>query len=154
MGGNGWARGGVTLHAEDASTQLLTGYLDTLTRGLPNLSATSISAARNATLELLIGAMRPESGASSSSTSGPVLREAMDRFIAKHLLDEFLSPSTIANAHGVSVRTVNRIFSATGGTDKDTVRTRRLARAPNELTESDWSIAAIASRWQSRTAAT
>lgn len=148
MGGNGWARSGIVLHGDTPSTQLLTGYLDTLSRSLPNLSATSIAAARNATLELLIGAMRPDSDEPlSSSSSGPVLRDAMDRFISKHLLDESLSPSFIANAHGVSVRTVNRIFSASGQTVTDTIRARRLARARVELAETDRSIAAIASRW-------
>lgn len=152
MGGNGWARSGILLRGDAPSTQLLTGYLDTLSRSLPNLSATAIAAARNATLELLIGAMRPDSDAtlsssSSSSSSGPVLRDAMYRFIGKHLLDESLSPSFIASAHGVSVRTVNRIFSASGQTVTDTVRARRLARARAELTETDRSIAAIASRW-------
>lgn len=146
VGGNGWARSGVVLHAGAPSTQLLTGYLDTLSRNLINLSPSSVAAARNATLELLIGAMRPDAG-SPSGASGPVLRDAMDRFIAKHLLDESLSPAFIASAHGVSVRTVNRIFSASGQTVTDTVRTRRLSRARHELAESDKSIAAIASRW-------
>lgn len=148
MGGNGWARSGIVLHGDTPSTQLLTGYLDTLSRSLPNLSAISIAAARNATLELLIGAMRPDSDEPlSSSSSGPVLRDAMDRFIGKHLLDESLSPSFIASAHGVSVRTVNRIFSASGQTVTDMVRARRLAGARAELAQSDRSIAAIASRW-------
>lgn len=148
MGANGWARPGIVLRGDAPSTQLLTGYLDTLSRSLGDLSATSLAAARNATLELLIGAMRPDSEASlSSSSSGPVLRDAMDRFIGKHLLDESLSPSFIASAHGVSVRTVNRIFSASGQTVTDTVRARRLARARAELIETDRSIAAIANRW-------
>lgn len=80
------------------------------------------------------------------------LRDAMDRFIGKHLLDESLSPSFIASAHGVSVRTVNRIFSASGQTVTDTVRARRLACARAELTEIDRSIAASPAGGVSRTA--
>ena len=46
-----------------------------------------------------------------------------------------LSPSAIARAHGLSVRTINRAFNATGQTVGETIRIRRLARARNELAE-------------------
>lgn len=56
-------------------------------------------------------------------------------------------PSAIAAAHGVSVRTINRAFNATGDTVSETVRIRRLARARGELTEPGTSIGAIATKW-------
>ena len=70
----------------------------------------------------------------------------MDRYIERHLLDA-VTPHDIASAHGVSVRTVNRIFNATRQTVSEVIRVRRLARAREELTESDRPISSIAHRW-------
>ena len=70
----------------------------------------------------------------------------MDRFIERHLLDDALTPAAIATAHGVSIRTVNRVFSATGQTVGEAVRVRRLARR-EDLTRSDRPISMIAHRW-------
>jgi AraC-like DNA-binding protein len=47
----------------------------------------------------------------------------------------------------VSIRTVNRVFSATGQTVGEVVRARRLARARAEVTASDRPISEIAHRW-------
>ncbi|NIL78336.1 helix-turn-helix domain-containing protein [Rhodococcus sp. B10] len=147
VGGKAWAHPGVTLRADSAATQLLTGYLDTLACSLPHLSQSAVAAARNATLELLIGAVRSDSPVVASSGIGSALRDAIDRFIEHNLLDGHLSPSVIASAHGVSVRTVNRAFNATGQTVSETIRIRRLARARGELAEAGKSIGAIASKW-------
>jgi len=58
-----------------------------------------------------------------------------------------LSPSAIARAHGLSVRTINRAFNATGQTVGETIRIRRLARARNELAERRQPIRTIATKW-------
>ena len=50
--------GGVMLDGLAPATHLLTAYLDVLSRALPDLNSSSISAARNATLELFMGALR------------------------------------------------------------------------------------------------
>jgi AraC family transcriptional activator of tynA and feaB len=47
----------------------------------------------------------------------------------------------------VSVRTVNRTFSATGHTVGEVVRVRRLARAREELVDRAAPITSIAHRW-------
>jgi len=75
----------------------------------------------------------------------PALRDAVDRFIEQNLLDEHLSPSAVARAHGLSVRTINRAFNATGQTVG--IRIRRLARARNELAERRQPIGTIATKW-------
>ncbi|MCK8616706.1 helix-turn-helix domain-containing protein [Gordonia sp. C13] len=146
IGGTPWARGGVKLEASSPSAQLLTTYLDSLSSTLPLLTQSSLTAARNATLELLIGALRP-GDAGVTSASGPAMRESMNRYIERHLLDQHLSPGVIAQAHGVSVRTVNRVFNATGQTVSDLIRVRRLARARVDLAETTQSIASIANKW-------
>lgn len=146
VGGRSWQTGGVLLNGEAPATRLLTSYLDTLSQALPELSPAAVSAARNATLELFVGALRADGAMPSSNATWPALRTAMDRFIERHLLDS-VTPASIASAHGVSIRTVNRIFNATGQTVGEVVRVRRLARARTELTQSDQPISVIAHRW-------
>jgi AraC family transcriptional regulator, positive regulator of tynA and feaB len=145
--GRGRASDGLLLNGASPATRLLLGYLDALSESLPELGASAVGAARNATLELLVGALRAEGDVPATSTAQPALRAAMDRYIERHLLDGTISPTAIAAAHGVSIRTVNRIFNATGQTVSEVIRVRRLARAREELTDSDRPVTAIAHRW-------
>jgi AraC-like DNA-binding protein len=73
--------------------------------------------------------------------------EVFKRYINRHLLDGAVTPAAIAAAHWVSIRTVNRVFSATGQTVGEVVRARRLARARAEVTATDRPISVIAQRW-------
>jgi AraC family transcriptional activator of tynA and feaB len=146
VGGAPWAQAGTLLSSTAPATQLLTSYLDSLGASLPKLSQTALTAARNATLELLVGALRPESEGVSSAT-GPALRESINRYIESHLLDQNLSPGIVAQAHGVSVRTINRVFNASGETVADVIRLRRLARARVDLAETVHSVASVAHKW-------
>ncbi|MFC4942985.1 helix-turn-helix domain-containing protein [Pseudonocardia sp. GCM10023141] len=137
---------GVMLDGNRPATRLLTSYLDTLSTALPELDQCGVSAARNATLELFIGAMRSGGDTPTTSMAQPALRAEIDRYIERHLLDA-TTPADVAAAHGVSVRTVNRIFNATGQTVGEVIRVRRLARAREELTDSDQPVSSIAHRW-------
>jgi AraC family transcriptional regulator, positive regulator of tynA and feaB len=147
VNGRAWTPAGVTLNGEAPATRLLVSYLDALSATLPALGSSAVSAARNATLELLMGALRADGEVPSTSATHPALRAAMDRYIERHLLDGALTLNDIATAHGVSVRTVNRIFNATGQTVGEVIRVRRLARAREDLTDSDLPVSTIAHRW-------
>jgi AraC family transcriptional activator of tynA and feaB len=147
VNGRAWTNTGVLLNGAAPATRLLLSYLDILSRSLPALGRSAVAAARNATLELLVGALRTDAETPVSSTAQPALRAAMDRYIERHLLHGSLSPAGIAAAHGVSTRTVNRIFNATGQTVGEVVMVRRLARAREELIDSDRPVSAIAHRW-------
>lgn len=147
VGGRTWAAGGVMLDGRMPATRLLTTYLDTLSRALPELPPSAVTAARNATLELFVGALRTDGDVPSTTAARPALRAAMDRFIEQHLLDDAVTPARIASAHGVSIRTVNRVFHATGQTVGEVVRVRRLARARDDLTRTGRPISVIAHRW-------
>lgn len=147
VSGRAWVTGGVMLNGAAPATRLLTTYLDTLRQALPELGSSAVVAARNATLELFIGALRAEGDVPTTTMARPALRAGMDRFIERHLLDDTVTPAAIATAHGVSTRTVNRIFNATGQTVSEVIRVRRLARAREEVTESDHPISVIAHRW-------
>lgn len=147
VNGRAWASSGVRLEGAAPATRLLLSYLDALSESLPALGSSAIAAARNATLELLAGALRADADTPATTTAQPALRTAMDRYIERHLLHGPLSPARIAAAHGVSIRTVNRIFNAAGQTVGEVVRLRRLARAREQLADSDLSVAVIAHRW-------
>jgi AraC family transcriptional activator of tynA and feaB len=146
VGGRAWMRDGIKLDRTAPATRLLTTYLDTLSQVLPGLDSAAISAARAAALVLLVGALRSDSDVSSAEVARPALRASIERYIDRHLLDGAVTPAAIASAHWVSIRTVNRVFSATGQTVGEVVRTRRLARAREDLTDSDWPISDIAHR--------
>jgi len=146
VGGRARMSGGVLLDGRAPATRLLTSYLETLSTALPGLDPGAVRGARNATLELFLGALRSGGDVPTNATAQPALRARMDRFIERHLLDA-VTPRGVAAAHGVSVRTVNRIYNATGQTVGEVVRVRRLARARQELTGTDRPISAIAHRW-------
>jgi AraC-like DNA-binding protein len=147
VSGRAWMSGGVMLDGTKSATRLLTSYLDTLSAALPELGSSSVNAARNATLELFIGALRSGNDLPTTAEARPALRAGMDRYIERHLLNATVTPAAIAHAHGVSVRTVHRIFNATGQTVSEVIRVRRLARAREELADSDRPVASIAHRW-------
>jgi AraC family transcriptional activator of tynA and feaB len=129
------------------ATRLLTNHLATLSEVLPELGSAAMSTARMAALELFVGALRSDSHVCSAESVRPALRASIERYIDRHLLDGAVTPAAIAAAHWVSIRTVNRVFSATGQTVGEVVRARRLARARAEVTASDRPISEIAHRW-------
>jgi AraC family transcriptional regulator, positive regulator of tynA and feaB len=140
-------RSGVRLPASAPAVRLLAGYLDVLSATAHQLDAPALTAARNAALELVAGALQVPGRIPGSGTSRPALRAAMDRYIERHLTGDDVSPAVLAHAVGVSVRTVNRIFHADGQTVGEVVRRRRLARARADLTGGDDPISTIAHRW-------
>jgi AraC-like DNA-binding protein len=145
VGGRSFNPTGTVLDGAAAPVRLLLGYLELLSTTLHSMTPDAVAAARNAALELFVGAVRPVAPPPSDT---PALRARMEEWINRNLVDPALSPTTIAAAHGVSVRTVHRIFGADGESLGRYVRTRRLARARQELTgQRSLPIAAIASRF-------
>lgn len=147
VSGRRWAASGLVLDRVSPATRLLTDYLDVLSGALEHLPPQAVTAARNATLELFVGAVRRGASPVGTATAAPALRAAIEAWIDRHLHAGELTPTAIAAAHGVSVRTVYRVFETTGQTVSAAVRIRRLARARRELTADDTPISVIARRW-------
>lgn len=145
--GPGRSVGTAVLDSAQPAARLLTAYLDTLSGTLPDLPGPAVSAARNAALALLAGALRAYPGTTACAAVRPALLSEMERWIERQLPHGPITPQDLAHAHGVSTRTVNRIFHAGGQTLGETVRLRRLARARAEVASTDVPIAAIAHRW-------
>ncbi|GAA1451117.1 helix-turn-helix domain-containing protein [Mycobacterium cookii] len=139
---------GAILGKDAPATELLTSYLDVLARTVDQLSPAAVAAARNATLDLVSAALQPEQVDEPLPRDGAALRASINRWIEHNLDGLDLSPSTIALAHNVSVRSVHRLFEGSGATVVGFVRTRRLARARQDLVSSNASITEIAARWR------
>ena len=69
----------------------------------------------------------------SSEPRSPELRWRIQRFVDDHLSDPALGPAAIAASAHISVRHLHRLFSGSGSTLGDCVRTRRLEQCRNDL---------------------
>jgi AraC-like DNA-binding protein len=141
-----WVVNGVVLDGSAPATRLFTEYLELLARTATTLSPLALAAARNAALELFIGALRPAALAEIGPPPGEALRATMESWIARNLRSTDLTAATIAAAHGVSVRTVHRVFGDVNEMGA-VVRRLRLARARGELSVRAEPISVIARRW-------
>jgi len=140
------AQRGFTVVRRSPATQLLDHFLGTLVTSEDCLGSAASAGVRNAVLELLFGSLQPDPSASIDGST-IALRPAVERWIDQHLTDMVITPTSVAVAHAVSVRTVHRMFAETGDTLGSVVRLRRLNRVRGELECTDHTIAAIASRW-------
>lgn len=134
VGGRSWDLAGIALNESSPALRLLRGYLDLLAATVESMAPAEVAAARNATLELFVGAVRPMIDAGAPVSAAPALRAQIESWVNQNLLDSDITPTAIAVAHGVSVRTVHRVFESDGESLSAYVRTRRLARACQELT--------------------
>jgi AraC-like DNA-binding protein len=75
------------------------------------------------------------------------LLAAIRSYVDENLGDRTLSPATIAAAHHVSIRTLHRLFRASGTTVATWIRRRRLQRCRQELVRDRRPVHAIAARW-------
>jgi AraC family transcriptional activator of tynA and feaB len=130
------------------ATELLTSYLDILARTVSRLSPAAVSAVRNATLDLVSAALQPGQTAAFPGPGVPVLRAVIGQWIEQNLDRVDLSPSAIAIAHNMSLRSVHRLFEETGETVSSFIRIRRLAQARMDLAATDDAITEIAARWR------
>ncbi|ACU37409.1 AraC family transcriptional regulator [Actinosynnema mirum] len=128
------------------AVRLLAGYLESLAPLLPDLAPGPAVAARNALLELGWGALQPESPLDPQALA-PARRAAVERYLDARLGRSDLGVDEVAAAHGVSVRTLGRLFSAGGETFSGVLRAKRVARVREELLTGDSTVAALARRW-------
>jgi len=86
----------------------------------------------------------------NSDHPGPELHRRIQRFIDAHISDPALTAEEIASAIGISVRHLHRVFSVTGSTLGDCIRSRRLEHCRRDLANPCWqerTITEIAFAW-------
>jgi len=74
-------------------------------------------------------------GDAAQPAAVPQLKARILQFIESHLEERSLSPSAIAQAIGISVRHLHRVFSATGCTLGDYIRVLRLDQCRKDLVD-------------------
>ncbi|GAA4556931.1 helix-turn-helix domain-containing protein [Pseudonocardia xishanensis] len=138
--------GPVRLDPSAPATRLLLAYLDSVDGMLPGLAPAGVLAARNAAVELLLAALHG-AGPTTAPPARVAVRQEMLRYLDRHLGDEDVGPARLARAHGLSERTVNRIFREGGESVAEYVRRQRLDRARGDLVRTTEPLSAIAHRW-------
>ncbi|MFF1506368.1 helix-turn-helix domain-containing protein [Streptomyces sp. NPDC058326] len=98
-------------------------------------------------MELLAAATTDETD--DASGTGNAMLSRIRAYIEQHLMDPDLSPDSIARAHHISVRYLQKLFQNDGSTVSQWVRRRRLEFCRFELGRSHRRItmAAVAHRW-------
>lgn len=144
VGHRGALRTGAVLDVSAPAVTLLSRYLDSLSSTLDELPLGALPAARNATIELLAAALQDIR--SADLCSGPATRYAAENFIDRRLPEPVLTPAVVASALGVSPRSLHRAFKDSGESVSSFIRTRRLARARDDLL-AGYTVTQVARRW-------
>jgi AraC-like DNA-binding protein len=136
------------LPASSPIARLLGDYLRLLVRELATLPAAAVSVAARATLELVQLATTSDSPAPDALPLRVALLPQVRRYIERQLADPDLSPSAIANANAISVRTLHAMFAATGESVSGYIRRRRLEGSRDELIDrQDRAVIDISRNW-------
>jgi len=96
------------------------------------------AAAIEAYLEILCACVRRREQPGEGVGHGAELLSQVEQFIDAHLAEPALGPSEIANAAGISVRHLHRLFLQKESTVAEYIRERRLERCHLELCDPRW----------------
>jgi AraC-like DNA-binding protein len=119
------------IHIASASEmgRLLSGYLTAFTAGL---SQPRTAASLDMTLEVLARCIAASRPAATTPRANPLLQQIF-KFIESELPNPDLSPTTVADAHRVSVRYLHQLFADHSLTVAAFIRSRRLERCRTTL---------------------
>jgi AraC-like DNA-binding protein len=131
---------------------LLAGTLVTLARERRGFTPPEAEAVGRYALDLLATSLEatPEARAAVFSRGSAALMTRINAFLRDNLADPGLSPTRIAEAHGISVRHVHRLFHESGDSVGAAIRRFRLDRCRADLEDPRQrarSVTAIALRW-------
>jgi AraC-like DNA-binding protein len=134
--------------ARSAEARLLMAHVNLLSELACDLTPAGLLAARDALLELVRGALRREFDDAEPRLALALARAAMELADSRLAAPE-LSPASLARSLNVSVRTLQRAFTAAGEPATAYIRRRRLEQARLELASHRRpSISEVAARWQ------
>ena len=136
------------LPALSPMARLLGDYMGLLVRELATLPAAAVSIAARATLELVQLVTATDSPPLDSAPLRVALLPQVRRYIERYLHDPELTPSRIAEANAISVRTLHAMFAATGESVSDYVRRHRLERSHLALiSQPEVAVIEVSRRW-------
>jgi AraC family transcriptional activator of tynA and feaB len=131
---------------DEASLRLLRSILLTVAADADQYGQSAAAAARNCIVELLQSVLRGRGGRSTGAVSGS-MRMSVSRWVDDNLHLGQISPAQAAEHHGISVRSLHRLFADTGDSFGSLVRRRRLDRACRDLVQTGDMVQTIAMRW-------
>lgn len=136
---------GRVLPADSPRVRLLGGFLDTVST-MGALDEGASAAAGEAAMDLARGVIGAGPAEGEAGFHLALLTQAQ-RYVADHLGLCSLSPETVARAHAVSLRTMQRVFEEAGESLSAHIRRRRLERCYEELAVGQGPVADVALRW-------
>lgn len=110
----------------------LSGLSQTLFDEATSMEADEIAGTLDSYFEVLARCM---GGPELTGSENPELRDRILHFVAAHIAEPTLTPFLIADAMGVSVRHLHRVFSTSGNTLGDYIRTLRLEHCRKDLAD-------------------
>ena len=118
-----------------------------ITREMDHLSDDAVNRTVNSLLDLLDAAVAPAQGTASGERAA--LLATVQQYILERLDDRRMSVSSVAEAHGFSVRTLHLVFSESGTSVARWTRQQRLERCRRELSGASDSttVTEVAFRW-------
>jgi AraC-like DNA-binding protein len=122
---------GYCLGHSSALGSLIAGYTQQLSTYLTSFDDTTLRTVTDALLELVAAEMHQVLG--ESATSNPVFENILE-FIRNNLPDPELSPKIIADTHGMSLRTLHKLFAEQGCSVSRRIRRLRLHECRKALT--------------------
>ncbi|MGW2741240.1 AraC-like ligand-binding domain-containing protein [Streptomyces sp. NPDC001450] len=137
---------------DEAGAALVSAYFTRMARASESFDDTAgrqVAATALDLLALLIDERRGRLAPPSSETAAATLVRVKDH-IVRHLSDPELSPSGIAAAHFMSVRSLHQLFRTGGVTVGGWIRLQRLERCRRDLLRPEaqsGGVAAVARRW-------
>ncbi|GAA1158671.1 helix-turn-helix domain-containing protein [Ornithinicoccus hortensis] len=144
VGVRGRLQTGRVLDHTAPAMRLLADYLEAMSRGIDDLPVGVIPSVRNATIELVAAALQAAPAGLHDPSS---IRALAQDHIDRHLRDPGLTPTSVAAAVQVSLRTLHRAFAESDHTVAEVIRIRRLAAARDDLLARS-TVGAVARRWQ------
>ena len=125
-------------------------FLASLFQEAEAFAADEGASAIDAYLQMLSACLRRTSSAFEGVSRRDQFGERIDNFIEDHLAEPTLGPAAIAEAAGISVRHLHRLFSARGRRVAEWIRERRLERCRADFSDrrfSEKNITEIAFSW-------
>jgi AraC family transcriptional activator of tynA and feaB len=125
------------------------GLLMDLARALlqpRKIEAAEVLAIRAAILDLVCG-MRLRAEPETSVAVSESMRRRVEAWVRDNLARGPVTPASTAKAHGISVRSLHRLFDGSESTFSTFVRSARLDQARLTLASTDLTVQDIAARW-------
>jgi AraC family transcriptional activator of tynA and feaB len=136
------------LPAQSPIARLLGDYMSLLVRELAALPAAAVTVAAKATLELVQLITASDCPPTDSAPLRVTLLPQVRRYIERNLRDPELTPSRIAEANAISLRTLHAMFANTGESVSDYVRHHRLERGREALlSQPEAAVIDISGQW-------